>query len=86
MKSYYIETPEGVADRVQLCLKHAPPERLSFAPDCGREPSCSLGCKQKCKTWSGRSGRRASGDFNLTATNPNHYFHERGAQASLPKR
>ncbi len=35
VKSYYIETPEDVADRVRLCLKFATPERLSFAPDCG---------------------------------------------------
>lgn len=35
VKSYYIETPEDIASRVRLCLKHAPPERLSFAPDCG---------------------------------------------------
>jgi 5-methyltetrahydropteroyltriglutamate--homocysteine methyltransferase len=35
VKSYYIETPDDVADRVRLCLKYAPAERLSFAPDCG---------------------------------------------------
>ena len=35
VKSYYIETPEDIARRVRLCLKYAPPERLSFAPDCG---------------------------------------------------
>jgi 5-methyltetrahydropteroyltriglutamate--homocysteine methyltransferase len=35
VKSYYIETPEDIAGRVRQCLKHAPPERLSFAPDCG---------------------------------------------------
>ena len=35
VKSYYIETPEDIASRVRHCLKHAPPERLSFAPDCG---------------------------------------------------
>jgi 5-methyltetrahydropteroyltriglutamate--homocysteine methyltransferase len=35
VKSYYIETPEDVARRVRLCLKYAPAERLSFAPDCG---------------------------------------------------
>ena len=35
VKSYYIETPEDIASRVRLCLKYAPPERLSFAPDCG---------------------------------------------------
>lgn len=35
VKSYYIETPEDIAARVRRCLKFAPPERLSFAPDCG---------------------------------------------------
>jgi 5-methyltetrahydropteroyltriglutamate--homocysteine methyltransferase len=35
VKSYYIETPEDVAKRVRQCLKYAPAERLSFAPDCG---------------------------------------------------
>jgi 5-methyltetrahydropteroyltriglutamate--homocysteine methyltransferase len=35
VKSYYIETPDDIADRVHRCLKYAPPERLSFAPDCG---------------------------------------------------
>ena len=32
VKSYYIETPEDIAERVELCLKHAPADRLSFAP------------------------------------------------------
>jgi 5-methyltetrahydropteroyltriglutamate--homocysteine methyltransferase len=35
VKSYYIETPQDIASRVRLCLKYAPAERLSFAPDCG---------------------------------------------------
>ena len=35
VKSYYLETPEDIARRVRLCLKHAPAERLVFAPDCG---------------------------------------------------
>ena len=35
VKSYYIETPEDIANRVRHCLIYAPPERLSFAPDCG---------------------------------------------------
>lgn len=35
VKSYYVETPEDVAQRVRLCLQHAPAERLVFAPDCG---------------------------------------------------
>lgn len=35
VKSYYIESPDDIASRVRHCLKYAPPERLSFAPDCG---------------------------------------------------
>lgn len=35
VKSYYIETSEDITERVRRCLKYAPPERLSFAPDCG---------------------------------------------------
>jgi 5-methyltetrahydropteroyltriglutamate--homocysteine methyltransferase len=35
VKSYYIETPQDVADHVRLCLQHAPADRLAFAPDCG---------------------------------------------------
>jgi len=35
VKSYYIETPEDIANRVRQCLQYAPAERLSFAPDCG---------------------------------------------------
>jgi 5-methyltetrahydropteroyltriglutamate--homocysteine methyltransferase len=35
VKSYYIETPEDVARRIQRCLESAPADRLVFAPDCG---------------------------------------------------
>src|SRR6266545_4900147 len=35
VKSYYIETVDDVVARVRACLQHAPPEKLSFAPDCG---------------------------------------------------
>ena len=35
VKSYYIETLDDIASRVRRCLKYAPPEKLSFAPDCG---------------------------------------------------
>ena len=47
VKSYYIETPEDVADRVKLCLKYAPPERLSFAPDCGLSQTARWAARQK---------------------------------------
>ncbi|HEX4796386.1 MAG TPA: hypothetical protein VH370_21535 [Humisphaera sp.] len=47
VKSYYIETPDDIADRVRLCLKHAPAERLSFAPDCGLSQTARWAAKQK---------------------------------------
>jgi len=47
VKSYYIETPNDVADRVRLCLKHAPADRLSFAPDCGLSQTARWAAKQK---------------------------------------
>jgi len=47
VKSYYIETPSDVADRVRLCLKYAPAERLSFAPDCGLSQTARWAARQK---------------------------------------
>ncbi len=35
VKSYYIETPKDVADRLGVLLKNVPPEKLWVAPDCG---------------------------------------------------
>jgi len=47
VKSYYIETPQDVAERVRLCLQHAPAERLSFAPDCGLSQTARWAAKLK---------------------------------------
>ena len=47
VKSYYIETPEHIATRVRYCLKYAPPERLSFAPDCGLSQTARWAAKLK---------------------------------------
>ncbi len=47
VKSYYIETPEDIATRVRACLKHAPPEKLAFAPDCGLSQTARWAAKQK---------------------------------------
>lgn len=47
VKSYYIETPQDVADRVRLCLKYAPAEKLSFAPDCGLSQTARWAARQK---------------------------------------
>ena len=47
VKNYYIETPEDVAQRVRLCLKYAPADRLSFAPDCGLSQTARWAARQK---------------------------------------
>lgn len=47
VKSYYIETPENIADAVRACLKHAPADRLVFAPDCGLSQTARWAAKQK---------------------------------------
>jgi 5-methyltetrahydropteroyltriglutamate--homocysteine methyltransferase len=47
VKSYYIETPEDIASRVRHCLKYAPPECLSFAPDCGLSQTARWAAKVK---------------------------------------
>lgn len=49
VKSYYIETPEDIAARVRRCLKYVPPERLSFAPDCGLSQTARWAARQKLK-------------------------------------
>src|SRR5687767_15632614 len=49
VKSYYIETADDVAARVRACLQHAPPEQLSFAPDCGLSQTARWAAKQKLK-------------------------------------
>ncbi len=49
VKSYYVETPDDVADRVRLCLKYAPADRLSFAPDCGLSQTARWAAKQKLR-------------------------------------
>jgi 5-methyltetrahydropteroyltriglutamate--homocysteine methyltransferase len=47
VKNYYIESPSDVAERVRLCLKYAPAERLSFAPDCGLSQTARWAARQK---------------------------------------
>jgi 5-methyltetrahydropteroyltriglutamate--homocysteine methyltransferase len=49
VKSYYIETVDDVAHRVNACLEHAPADRLSFAPDCGLSQTARWAAKQKLR-------------------------------------
>jgi 5-methyltetrahydropteroyltriglutamate--homocysteine methyltransferase len=47
VKSYHIETPKEVAERVRRCVKLAAPEGLSFAPDCGLSQTARWAARQK---------------------------------------
>jgi 5-methyltetrahydropteroyltriglutamate--homocysteine methyltransferase len=47
VKSYWIEPVEEVAGRVRHFLGFAPPERLSFAPDCGLSQTARWASRQK---------------------------------------
>jgi 5-methyltetrahydropteroyltriglutamate--homocysteine methyltransferase len=47
VKSYYLETPQNIADAVRACLRHAPADRLVFAPDCGLSQTARWAAKQK---------------------------------------
>ena len=38
-KSFYIETPEDVAERIRVALKYVPAEKLWINPDCGLNPT-----------------------------------------------
>ncbi len=47
VKSYWIEPPDELARRVRHFLQLAPPERLSFAPDCGLSQTARWAARQK---------------------------------------
>jgi methionine synthase II (cobalamin-independent) len=47
VKSYYIETPEDVAERIRKCLPFVPAEKLAVAPDCGLSQTARWAAKQK---------------------------------------
>ncbi len=49
VKSYYIETVEDIVERIQLCLKYVPAERLSVAPDCGLSQTARWAAKLKLR-------------------------------------
>ncbi len=49
VKSYYIESPDEVAERIRSCLKYAPPEKLVFAPDCGLSQTARWAAQSKLK-------------------------------------
>jgi 5-methyltetrahydropteroyltriglutamate--homocysteine methyltransferase len=49
VKSSWVEPPEEVAARVRHFLQFAPPERLSFAPDCGLSQTARWIAREKLR-------------------------------------
>jgi 5-methyltetrahydropteroyltriglutamate--homocysteine methyltransferase len=49
VKSYYVETPDDIRERVKACLAYAPADRLSFAPDCGLSQTARWAAKLKLR-------------------------------------
>ncbi len=49
VKSYLIETPEMIAEKVRACLQFAAADRLVFAPDCGLSQTARWAAKQKLR-------------------------------------
>jgi 5-methyltetrahydropteroyltriglutamate--homocysteine methyltransferase len=47
VKSYYVETPADVEERIRACLRYVPPERLSVSPDCGLSQTARWAAHQK---------------------------------------
>jgi 5-methyltetrahydropteroyltriglutamate--homocysteine methyltransferase len=47
VKNYYIETVKDIQERIELCLKYVPADRLSVAPDCGLSQTARWAAKQK---------------------------------------
>ncbi len=49
VKSYYVETPDDIAQRVRRCLQHTPADRLVFAPDCGLSQTARWAAQPKLR-------------------------------------
>jgi 5-methyltetrahydropteroyltriglutamate--homocysteine methyltransferase len=49
VKSYYVETPADVEERIRACLRHVAPERLSVSPDCGLSQTARWAAQRKLR-------------------------------------
>jgi 5-methyltetrahydropteroyltriglutamate--homocysteine methyltransferase len=47
VKSYYVETPADVEERVRACLRYVAPERVSVSPDCGLSQTARWAAQRK---------------------------------------
>jgi 5-methyltetrahydropteroyltriglutamate--homocysteine methyltransferase len=59
VKSYYVETPEDVAERIRKVLRYVPPEKLTLVPDCGFSQTARWAARAKLKSNGGRCSRRS---------------------------
>ena len=50
VKSYYVETPEDVEERIHRCLRYVPAARLSVAPDCGLSQTARWAARRKLES------------------------------------
>jgi 5-methyltetrahydropteroyltriglutamate--homocysteine methyltransferase len=50
VKSYYVESPEDVEERIRACLRFAPPDRLSVSPDCGLSQTARWASRRKLQS------------------------------------
>ena len=50
VKSYYLESPEDVEERIRACLRHVPGERLSVSPDCGLSQTARWAARRKLES------------------------------------
>ena len=60
VKSYYVESPEDVEERIRAALQFVPPERLSVAPDCGLSQTARWAARRKLENMV-EGARRARG-------------------------
>jgi 5-methyltetrahydropteroyltriglutamate--homocysteine methyltransferase len=47
VKSYYVESPADIEERIRDCLRYVPPDRLSVSPDCGLSQTARWAAQQK---------------------------------------
>jgi 5-methyltetrahydropteroyltriglutamate--homocysteine methyltransferase len=50
VKSYYVESPDDVEERVRACLRHVPADRLSVSPDCGLSQTARWAARRKLQS------------------------------------
>lgn len=50
VKNYYVETPEDVAERIRIALRHIPAEKLTITPDCGFSQTARWAARAKLRS------------------------------------